>query len=225
MTSAKKIHINQKMWFIGFRIGYTSDDHALSSFDRASVDIERTLIDAAYEARSDFRILSVLMSWIKVHGEYVIVEKFFKFAKHEQDKRGHNPVINGIAVWGTLCKQTKWARYVSRSPEDEYLVDPELTDLSAEFRGYKQDWLRLGVKVPLKMIRIREDDVFSPKELVQGNLQFRNRLIIGSAWRSDIVTAIEYGLENPTVISKTLGCSYEPALRIFKEYRLAKASN
>ncbi len=222
MQKNNLIHINQKLSFIGFRIAYDSTDFDLKPIDKVNLDIERTLIDAAYLAMDDFRVLSILMTWVKVHGEYVIVEKFFKLAKIAMKERGHNPVINGIAVWGSLCKQTKWTRYIYKSKKNEFLVDKEISKLTANYKGYKADWLKLGVKVPLKLIRIREADVYTAKELAKNNLQFRNRLIIGSSWRSDIVTAIDYGLTNPYMISKTIGCSYEPAHRVFREYNLTK---
>ena len=60
-----------------------------------------------------------------------------------------------------------------------------------------------------------------PKELAHDTQQCRNRLLYGASWRADIIAAIEQGAANPFIISKTLGCSYEPAHRIFREYQIA----
>ena len=73
-------------------------------------------------------------------------------------------------------------------------------------------------------LRIREDDVLPPAVLAKKNKQYRNRLLYGPSWRADIITAIENGAKNPTEISKSIGCSYEPAYRVFTEYSLAKAA-
>jgi hypothetical protein len=61
-----------------------------------------------------------------------------------------------------------------------------------------------------------------PEELLKINLQFRNRLIYGANWRADIITAIQMGIDNPNKIKELIGCSYEPANRIFKEYSMAR---
>ena len=53
------------------------------------------------------------------------------------------------------------------------------------------------------------------------NRQYRNRYLYGPSWRADIVTAIESGATSPAEIVRRLGCSYEPAHRVFREYALA----
>ena len=63
--------------------------------------------------------------------------------------------------------------------------------------------------------------MLTTERLIQKNLQYRNRLLFGASWRADIITAIQMGMKTPYEISKKIGCSYEPAYRIFKEYALA----
>lgn len=218
----KKASLNQRMKAIGFRIGYDDIDVIVPKEDWFQFDIEKTLIDSAFEAQKDYRILSLLMTWISVHGDRVIIEKLFKLSSAAQNERGHNPIINGIAVWGTVCGYNRFKRYISHSKQDEYLVDREMTESFESFQGLKEDWLKYGVKVPLKMVRIRIDDILSDEDLARSNLQYRNRLLVGASWRADILTAVELGMKTATEISKKTGCSYEPAHRVLKEITLAK---
>jgi hypothetical protein len=78
------------------------------------------------------------------------------------------------------------------------------------------------VIVPTVAIRIRERDVLTPQELAQINRQYRNRYLYGPSWRADIITAIESGAASPSEVMRMAGCSYEPAHRVFREYRLAR---
>jgi hypothetical protein len=221
---SNQITLDQKLRFIGFRLNVnetSSPVHEHEVLEHA--DIERTLIEAAYviRAEDDYRLFSILLTWIKIFGEYVIVEKFEKLAASVELERGPNPILNAIAVWGTINKQTKWKRLISRSKKNQYIVDKELTESSAKFPGFKADWLKFGIKVPAKMLRERDTDVLTFKELASKNIQFKNRLLFGAGWRSDIITANEIGIDSVARIEKILGCSHEPAYRITKEYRIA----
>jgi hypothetical protein len=64
----------------------------------------------------------------------------------------------------------------------------------------------------------------TPEELVKVNQQYRNRYLYGPNWRADIITAIESGLTSPTQIMRRVGCSYEPAHRVWREWQIASAA-
>jgi len=224
---SKIITLDQKLRFIGFRINVNQASKKIDGADilRES-DIERTLIEAAYaiQKEHDYRLFSILLKWIEIFGEYVIVEKFEKFSKIATREQGLNPILNAIAVWGTIHKQTKWNRLIVKSKANAYIVDKELTDSSETYPGLQDKWLKYGVKIPNKMLRNRDTDVLSVPELASQNLQFRNRLLMGSSWRSDIITANELGFEKVSEIENVLGCSHEPAHRITKEFRIVLAT-
>lgn len=83
-------------------------------------------------------------------------------------------------------------------------------------------WLKeINILCPNSHFLLKPESIMPPKELLKNNSQFRNRLIYGANWRADIITAIQMGVENPSKIKELLGCSYEPANRIFKEYLMA----
>ncbi len=216
---SKIVSLDQRLSFIGFRIAYEAKDIPLGENELFQCDIESTLLDAAYEAREDGRLRSLLFSWFYVHADRVNVEKFFKLAEKVKTNRGANSIINGIAVFGAINGHQRYKKHIRRSPENEFLIGKEETDSFEKIHGLKEDWFQYGVKVPKKLIRIRPEDILTIQELSRRNLQFKNRLLIGASWRADIITAIEWGAKTPSEIKRNTGCSYEPAHRVFHEYR------
>ncbi len=203
---------------IGFRLASTE----VENFKPEVVDIESTLLDTIGSFTNDYRIASVLMSWIKVHGNYVIVEKLIKL--HERIRKEipvHFPWMTLVAAWAVECGYHKWRKLVKKENGPIYLYDPEISE-SAILRKGMISWLEpLGFRVPHNSLRIRDSDVLTPKELIQFNPQYRNRYIFGASWRADIVTAIQNGFTIPMGISRVVGCSYEPAYRISRDYIMA----
>ncbi|MGK5084477.1 hypothetical protein WDW37_14375 [Bdellovibrionota bacterium FG-1] len=217
------LSLNQKLASIGFRINYDSLGLKLKNLSLLeNADLEETLIHAAFEAKTDFRTLSILLSWITVHADYVIVEKFLKKIKLFEKIHGVNRVLDLMAAHAVINGSHKWKKAIrTHVKRPEFPVDPELLKTSIEFQGADDTLKKFGILIPKKLLRIRTSDVLQPAELSTINPQYRNRLLFGASWRSDIITAIEAGIKNPNQISKMLGCSYEPAYRIFKDYRAA----
>lgn len=218
----KPLSLDRKLKAVGFRLVISEKETTLSSNEQNECDIERTLVNAAFEAMSDGRIRSILFTWFKVHGERVITDKFFRVAKAAEVTRGHNPIINALAVFAVISGHHKFKGYIKKTKSNEYLVSKEVSESFKSVQGFKEDFLEYGVKVPSKMIRIRESDVLTVEELATQNLQYCNRIFIGASWRADIITAIELGAASPTEIKNSIGCSYEPAHRVFREYMLLK---
>lgn len=218
-----KMNLNQKLSLIGVRLGYFAKDKKTSSTTCFDYDIEETLILASYEASHDYRLLSLIITWVKIHGDYVIVEKLFKKLKEFEKYRGQSHVINMVAVQAVVSGFLKWKKWITSSKDKPRCpLKDESLQSSIEYQGLNDDFSKFGVLIPKKFLRIRESDVFSVEELAKNNIQYRNRLIYGSSWRADIIAAIEFGFKNPSVIARTIGCSYEPSHRIFNEYLLVK---
>lgn len=220
-----RLSFDQRLSVIGFRIFSNNAYTSLAPDDFFLCDIEANLVDAAYEALTDGRIFSLLFSWLKVHGRHIHIEKFFKIARMRESQSGHNPIINAMSVWCTLCGFHNFKRHIDISSKNEFLLEKEVTESFGRVQGFKTDFLKYNVKVPEKYLRIREQDVFTDVELAKENLQFRNRLLFGASWRADIITAIDLGARTPTEVCKKIGCSYEPSYRIFKEYKIAKEAS
>jgi hypothetical protein len=218
-----KICLNQKLSLIGIRISYSEKDYEVSTTTCFDYDIEETLILAAFEATQDYRLLSLLLSWVKIHGDYVIVEKLFKKLKEFEKYKGQTHIMNMLAVQAVLSGFLKWKKWVTSSKDKPiYPFIDESFKSSIEYQGANEDFAKFGVQIPKKFLRIRDSDIFSIEELAKSNIQYRNRLIYGSSWRADIIAAIEFGFKNPSIIARTVGCSYEPSHRIFNEYLIVK---
>ncbi len=200
---------------IGFRLASTDE----SRIDVERVDIEATLLDVVGTFPEDYRIASILLSWIKVHGSYVIVEKLFKLrAKATKKTEEAFPWMTLVAAWAVECGYHKWRKLTKQEKAPVYLYGPAVSE-SAILRKGIIPWAEpYGFRIPQNSLRIREADVLTPQELIRLNPQYKNRYLFGSSWRADIVTAIQRGITSPTELSRTVGCSYEPAYRISHEY-------
>lgn len=209
-----KSSLNLKLSFIGVQI---AGGRALQS-KNIWIDIEKTIYEASIEIQKDSRILSLLCSWILVHGNRVIIEKLMRFQKKE-----NSPWLVAVAIFAVNNGFCRWERLIKKQKQEIFIIDRELALSSIGLKGEEDGMRKQNFLIPKGAIRARERDALSVRELARINLQYRNRLIFGAAIRSDIITAIEFGFETPYAIAKAVGCSYEPAHRIFNEYQLHKS--
>lgn len=207
---------------LGLRLG---SGGALRPPEQFQVDIERTLLDALLEAPADRRLASVLFTWVKVHGNYVIVEKLRKLARQEPwSSHGNLIWLSALARWAVECGYHKWKKLIEPPARTAYLFDEQVSESAIRMRGAIPWLLEAGFRVPEGSLRIRESDVMSPEQLAAVNVQYRNRYRYGPSWRADIITAIESGLDSPAAIVRRTGCSYEPAHRVLREWAIASAA-
>ncbi len=182
------------------------------------VDIEQTIYEASREIPNDSRLLSLLCSWVLVHGDRVIVEKLMRLQKKE-----NSPWLVAIAIFAENKGFHKWRRLIKKQKQEMFLIDKSLALSSIRLKGEEPGMKKQNFLIPMGSIRSRDKDALSVQELARINTQYRNRLIYGAAIRSDVITAIEFGFKTPYAIAKAVGCSYEPAHRIFGEYQLVKS--
>lgn len=212
--------LSQKLHAIGIRLSI-SEKGQRSNKKVSLVDIEDVLIEAARQVPDDSKLFSLLCSWIAVHGNYVIVEKLFKKAKKLKADDIATQWLVAFAIFAKSQGYHKWSKAMKRLNKNLYAFDEILTKSAIQRQGAMSEFEKYNIFIPKGSLRIRHDDALSPLELAKMNNQYRNRLIYGASWRADIITAIQNGLENPYAISKILGCSYEPAYRVFKDYHIA----
>lgn len=200
-------------------MGMRFSGESLESACKRDVDIETMILDITEVFPDDTRLVSVFLSWIKVHGNYVIVEKLAKFAAKRANETGTaTPWLSMTAAWAVECGFHKWKKLVANVAGPVYLYPKTITEGAIRLKGIIP-WLEpLGFRIPVNSIRIREEDVMPPEKLIQYNLQYRNRYLYGPSWRADIITAIQRGITSPAEISRVVGCSYEPAYRISRDY-------
>lgn len=210
MTS---LSLDQRLSYIGIQLAGVQNIKSTQW-----IDIENTLHEAACEVPNDSRLFSLLCSWVSVHGDYVIIEKLMKL-----QKKKNSPWLVAVAIFAFNMGFHQWKRLIKKQKNLRALVSVELAESSIALKGEESLFRKNGFLMPKGIIRIRASDVQTIERLVKKNSQYRHRLLFGASWRADIITAIEVGMKTPYQIAKTLGCSYEPAHRIFKEYALAMA--
>lgn len=203
--------LDQKLIQIGFQI--SSND---LNVNLVNCDLEYAIHQACLEVPNDSRLFSLICSWVSVHGDYIIIEKLMKLQKKQNSQW-----LVAVAICASNMGFHQWKRLIKKQKNENALVDIELAKSSISIKGAEENFKKFGFLIPKNGIRIRSSDVLTTERLVQKNLQYRNRLLFGASWRADIITAIQMGMKTPYEISKKIGCSYEPAYRIFKEYALA----
>ena len=207
--------LNTALSKIGIRIW--ADD--INEKFKGYVDIEETLIKALYEALTDGRLLSLIFSWQKMHGEHLIAEKFFKIVALYERVRGPNHLINAFCAYSVHLGFHKYKKGAVKIKEEKFLTSEAPGAIKAHG---SVDWLKkINILCPTTYFVLKEESIMTAEDLIKSNLQYKNRFIYGANWRSDIITAIQFGYDNPSKIKDLIGCSYEPANRIFKQYKLA----
>jgi hypothetical protein len=212
------INLDTALSRIGFRIATIDIDKRSKDY----IDLEETIIKALYEARNDGRLLSLVFSWQKINGEYLITEKFFKVRDRYQKILGENHLINAFCAYSVHLGLHKYKKGSVRLKKEQYL----LREAPAAIKSAGAvAWLKeINILCPNSHFVLKVESIMTTSELVKYNLQFRNRLIYGANWRADIITAIQMGIQNPSQIKELIGCSYEPANRIFKQYLMATST-
>ncbi|MBF0106205.1 MAG: hypothetical protein HQM16_12860 [Deltaproteobacteria bacterium] len=216
------LNLNQRLVAIGMRL--SGVDLILRKGDKINTDIEKTILEAVLTINDDSSIASLLFSWIKVHGNYVITEKLSKLTRgYHEDKYPQIVWVHAIAAYAYENGMHKWNPLIKKYKQPQYLYPKKISESAIQLKGAIPYLKKNGFFVPEGSIRIREEDVLTPEELIKKNLQYKNRYIFGVSWRADIITMIQSGIKTPTEIAKLLGCSYEPAHRVFREYRMGNA--
>lgn len=206
-----KLSLNQKLSVIGIRLANTSTKVP----KKVWIDIEQTLYEASLEVENDSRLFMLLCSWVKAHGEHVIVEKLMKFQKNAESKW-----LIALAIYAVDQKYHKWRGLVKKLKGKHALSTIDIAQQAIDFKGKENSFYEKGFLIPKGSIRTRASDVATKEKLIKENLQYKNRFLYGANWRSDIITAIEAGYENPYRITKAIGCSYPSVHRVFNDYKL-----
>ena len=206
---------NTALTKIGIRIWSNDIDEKYKGF----VDLEETIVKALYEAPNDGRLMSLYFSLQIGHGEHVIAEKFFKLCSHYERVREIHHMKHAYSAYSVHLGFHKYKKGAVPLRKEKYLT----LEAPAAIKAHGSlDWLKkINILCPTTYFLLKEESILSSKDLIKINLQYKNRFIYGANWRADIITAIQYGYDNPSKIKDLIGCSYEPANRIFKQYKMA----
>jgi hypothetical protein len=201
-----------KLARIGFRV--TAEEVQLDF-----VDIEKTLIEGLYEVDQDSRLLGLIFSWAKVHSDHLIADKFLKLYKEASGLRGECPWVSALCAYLVHLKKHRFAKGIKKFDSEIWSGGRKL-HAALKMDGAIDYLSPLNIFIPKGHLRIREGDILTVKELIETNPQYKNRFIYGANWRSEIITTIQRGFENPYQISKELKIGYSRAWIVFHEYQL-----
>ena len=82
---------------IGFRVNSTQKK------SKEYVDIEKTIVDALYEVDNDSRLLSLVLSWVEIHGPHLVADKLIKYYQQGIEYRGDYPWVIALAARMIFC--------------------------------------------------------------------------------------------------------------------------
>ncbi len=213
---SKKEELFFKLESIGFRVSHSGDySHSKEP------DIEKILVEACYHVDTEGRLLGLLVTWMKVHGSHVIADKFFKEYEDAKEYLGESPWFAALCAYMYSLKDHRFKKGVKKLKKPHSFGNRDQTSL-IKLKGAVDYFEEINIMVPTSALRIREQDVLSVNELVKINHQYRNRYIYGANWRSEIITSIQEGAQNPNQVAKLLGIARSRVGIVFKEYMQVK---
>jgi len=201
---------------IGFYINAPKE-----KLDFIDSDIEESILQAIYSFDSNSRLLPLVFTWGEIHGKHLIADKFFNTYNLIKKVKGDSPWVSAFCALLSSCGDRRFNKGVIRSKKAVYLRGQNV-DILIKNRGAIEFLKEINILVPLHYYEFQERKIMTPQKLIKINPQYRNRFIYGTNWRSEIITMIEYGFENPHKISKHLNIGYPRVREVFKDYELVK---
>ena len=151
--------LTEDMAGIGMNLGGRANHRA---------NIENTLLFASEEGmdRADLRVLSVLVTWLGIHGARVNVDRLAKLVEAGGSKRVR---AFWAAVGRWLAKDRRYVRLI-RFPKGEPI---DLLDVGTGFQirrhGEDPRFEESALRVPANVLRDRPADVMTPGQLARNH--------------------------------------------------------
>jgi hypothetical protein len=185
-------------------------------------DLEKCLIEALYVADNDIRVLTTLLTWGKIHGGQIIIEKFVKIYDEYSKYKGEIFSFNLFVI--TIAETSN--RYFKKLSKIEPLKTP-YPDRKSTFSFIKKNgaieiFEKYNILIPIGYIKFDDADVLTIKQLVEANEQYRNRYLYGANVRADVIFYYDQGIEKAGEIRKEIPFSYNPIKRIIDDYEVSQ---
>ena len=184
----------------------------------ADADIEETLVHSSALGMDggDFRVLSVLTSWLGVHHAHVNVDRLVRLVAAHDSIRVR-AYWSGVAMW--LAKDRRFARLISNQPRLDLM--PVGTDFQLKRKGEDERFAGSTLRVPRETLRDRDDDVLPAEVLAKRHAGFRNRVLIGPTWRADVWTILEKAPQlSAAEAARRASCSFAAAWQATRDFRV-----
>ncbi len=182
--------------------------------------VEETLVHASSLGMDDddLRVLSVLTTWVGVHGLRINADRLTRCATAHPSERVR-------AWWAAVAR---WQRHDRRLARLERAYDGPALDLlpvgtafQIARRGEDARFAGSALRVPAGTLRDRATDVLTPEALVRQHPGYRNRVRLGPTWRADVWTVLERtpGL-TVAEAARRAGCSFAAAWEAARDFGL-----
>lgn len=186
--------------------------------------IEETLVHASFCGleESDFRILGVLTAWVETHHPRINADALIRRVSAAPSPRVR-------AYWAAMAQRlVKDRRFVRlRSIYEGPPVDllTEGNPFPIDRNGEDPRFVASPLRVPAGALRHRVGDIATAESLVRSHLGYRNRVRMGSTWRSDVWTALERSPEMHVAdAARTAGCSFASAWQTARDFALHRSA-
>ena len=153
-------------------------------------NIEDTLLAASVEGldHEDFRLLSVLVSWLEIHAAWINADRMTTLASQQSSDR-LQAFWSAVGAW--LSTDRRFARMarIYQGPRLDLLASGTAFHLRRS--GEDPRFAGGPLIVPGKVLRDRKADVLTPAELAQKHGAYRRRILLGPSYRADMWAELE----------------------------------
>jgi len=189
--------LTEDMAGIGMNLGGRANHRA---------NIENTLFFASEEGmdRADLRVLSVLVTWLGVHGARVNVDHLTKLIEASGSKRVR-AFWAAVGLW--LRKDRRYARLTRLHAGKSIDLLDVGTDFQIRRQGEDPRFEGSALRVPARVLRDRPADVMTPGQLARQHRVYSWRIVIGPTFRADMWAEMEGtpGLKAAEIARRTYG--------------------
>lgn len=179
---------------------------------------EQVVVSAVAEAMPrDLRTLSVVTTWLGVHGGRVHVAELARYleagASASPDPERFAAYWSGVAHWQR--SDIRWAKVARRFRGPRvYLsgLPAALEEAQIARKGEDPRFVGSRLGVPLGMLRDRRSDVDDPTTLAGRHAWYRERVRQGPSYRADCWAELERMPDHSAAsLARRVGCTYPVA--------------
>lgn len=183
-----------------------------------NANIEDTVVSASVcGMQGDFRVLSVLVTWLSVHHERLNADRLIRLVQAQQD-----PKV--LAFWAATARwlqsDRRFARLLKVASKTVELL-PVGSAFQIKRRGEDARFEGSVLRVPAGVLRDRLDDVLSPAQLATKHSAYRHRILLGPSYRADMwaLLCAEPELSATEVARRCYG-SFATAWQVKRDFEL-----
>lgn len=189
---------------------------------QTDADIESTLVHASAVGmdNDDFRVLSVMTTWLGVHHAHVNADRLVRIVSTHPSTRVR-AYWAAIASW--LAKDRRFARLMKLYDGPPLDLLPTGTEFLMKRNGEDERFVGSALRVPRGTLRDRRRDVLEPEVLVRRHAGYRNRVLMGPSFRADVWTVLEQAPHLSIAdVARRASCSFATAWQTVQDFRLLR---